>query len=101
MRDLDQDERMVALQSLDKESRLARDERRAGVVIEEVYCPLLVVAGTKDEQWSRARYEGLRLPAASMDSKGASHWGLVLNRRVLARLVPEVHSWVKAKVTTP
>ena len=40
MPDLDRDERTMALKSLCRESRLARDERRAGIVIESLPCPL-------------------------------------------------------------
>jgi hypothetical protein len=29
-----------------------------------------------------------------MSIDGASHWGLVLNRRVLTKLVPRVVAWV-------
>ena len=95
MHDLDVDERAVALASLADDSRLARDERRAGVVVRSLPCPLLIVTGTADAQWPRSSYDGLWLAADYMEAEGASHWGLVLNRRVLATLVPRVASWVE------
>ena len=94
MPDLDHDERRMALASLGRESRLARDERAAGVVVERLPCPLLVVTGTEDEQWPRSRYAAMHLQADWMDAAGASHWGLVLNRRALTHLVPAVTAWI-------
>ena len=95
MPDLDDDERVVALASLADDSRLARDERRAGVVVRSLPCPLLIVTGTADAQWPRSSYDGLWLAGDYMEAEGASHWGLVLNRRVLATLVPRIVSWVE------
>lgn len=98
MHDLDREERVVALESLSLESRLARDERTAGIVIERLDCPLAVVTGASDAQWPRARYDGLHLPRTHIEIPGASHWGLVLNRRVLPELVSAVVHWL-AKAT--
>ena len=95
MPDLNRDERAVALASLADDSRLARDERRAGVVIASLPCPLLIVTGTADTQWPRSSYDGLWLAADHIEAEGASHWGLVLNRRVLATLVPRITAWVE------
>ena len=100
MPDLDADERAVALASLADDSRLARDERRAGVVVRSLPCPLLIVTGTADAQWPRSSYDGLWLAADYMEAEGASHWGLVLNRRVLSALVPRVTAWVAAQGST-
>lgn len=96
MPDLDREERVVALSSLCSESRYARDERARGVVIESLSCPLLIATGTADAQWPRSRYEDLHLPAGHISVEGASHWGLVLNRRALTTLVPEVINWLDA-----
>ena len=93
MHDLDLAERQVALASLSRESRLARDERRAGVVIESLPCPLLIVTGTADASWPRERYDSLWLNAEHLSVEGASHWGLVLNRRALTTAVPAVTGW--------
>jgi hypothetical protein len=86
--------RQVALASLGKESRYARDERQRGIVIESLPCPLLIVTGADDRQWPRERYRDLWLPADELTVDGASHWGLVLNRRALADLVPAVLAWL-------
>ncbi|MHB8375525.1 MAG: alpha/beta hydrolase [Dehalococcoidia bacterium] len=93
MPDLDREERAIALASLSRESRYARDERAAGVVVGSLPCPLLIVTGTGDALWPRSRYGGLHLDAQHVSVDGASHWGLVLNRRVLRTLVPEVVAW--------
>jgi len=95
MPDLDLEERKVALSSLSRESRLARDERRRGIVIEALPCPLLIVTGTLDEQWPNHRYDDLWLRADRLSVEGASHWGLVLNKRALAKAIPEVLNWIE------
>jgi pimeloyl-ACP methyl ester carboxylesterase len=51
MPDLDREERSIALASLGRESRLARDERAAGIVIASLPCPLFFVTGTADSRW--------------------------------------------------
>jgi pimeloyl-ACP methyl ester carboxylesterase len=94
MPDLDRDERLIALSSLGKESRLARDERQAGIVIESTPCPCLIVTGTADTQWPRERYQKLWLKADYLSVEGASHWGLVLNRRALETMIPAVLRWL-------
>jgi hypothetical protein len=38
---------------------MARDERKAGIVIAAAPCPMLVVTGTADTQWPRQRYDDL------------------------------------------
>ncbi len=96
MPDLDTQERLVALGSASPESRTARDERRAGVVIPSLPCPLLVVTGSADRNWPRSAYDGMALPADYMEAAGASHWGLVLNRRVLPDLSGRVSDWLIA-----
>ena len=95
MLDLDREERRVALDSLGCESRYARDERKAGIVIESLNSPLLVVTGTEDQDWPRERYNELQLDADHLSVDGASHWGLVLSRRALHKLVPEVLRWLE------
>lgn len=98
MPDLDIEERIVALAASSEESRYARDERAAGIVVESLPCPLLIVTSTADTQWPRSCYEGLHLPATQthLSVEGASHWGLVLNRRTLASLVPDVVGWIES-----
>jgi len=99
MPDLDLEERAIALASLSRESRLARDERRRGIVIEALPCPLLVVTGTADNQWPSQRYDNLWLRADRLSVAGASHWGLVLNRRTLAQAITAVLSWIDKYMT--
>lgn len=96
MPDLDIEERSIALASLSPESRTARDDRKAGIVIEALPCPLLVVTGSEDRDWPRSAYDGMRLPADYIDVGDASHWGLVLNRRVLPHLADRVTDWLQA-----
>jgi pimeloyl-ACP methyl ester carboxylesterase len=95
MPDLDRGERILALSSLCRESRYARDERARGVVIQSLPCPLLIVTGTADAQWPGSRYDNLHLPAEHFSVEGASHWGLVLSGRALATLIPRVISWME------
>jgi pimeloyl-ACP methyl ester carboxylesterase len=95
MPDLDREERLVALASLGKESRYARGERAAGIIVPPLACPLLVVCSEADRQWPPSRYADFALPAERMTLTDASHWGLVLSRRVLATLVPDVTAWIE------
>lgn len=99
MPDLDREERLMALASLGRESRLARDERQRGIVIEALPCPLLIVTGTRDRAWPRERYHNLWLPADYLSVKGASHWGLVLQRGALSLTIPAVLRWIAQHTT--
>lgn len=94
MPDLGREGRTIALASLGRESRRARDERQRGIVIESLPCPLLIVTGTTDRQWPTERYADLWLPADRLSIEGASHWGLVLNRRALGEAIPAILQWI-------
>jgi pimeloyl-ACP methyl ester carboxylesterase len=94
MPDLDREERIVALDSLGRESRLARDERKRGIVIESLPCPVLIVTGTRDRAWPRQRYDELWIQADYLSVEGASHWGLVLSRRALSSVLLDVVGWL-------
>jgi pimeloyl-ACP methyl ester carboxylesterase len=94
MPDLDLEERRIALASLGRESRLARDERSAGIAIAPPGAPCLVVTGGADESWPRHRYQDFPLAADFIAIEGVSHWGLVLNRRALPGLVSAVVGWL-------
>jgi hypothetical protein len=94
MPDLDREERLIALGSLCVDSRPARDERKAGVVV-RLDCPLLIVASTADSHFLPERYHDLPLEKDQIVVERASHWGLVLNRRVLPRLVSAVADWIQ------
>ena len=98
MPDLNEEERSVALGSLSQESRTARDERKAGIVIESMRCPLLVVTGSEDKVFPQSEYTDVGLEADYMEAEGASHWGLVLNRRILPGLARSVTEWLDEKV---
>ena len=103
MPDLDAAERAVALSSLCRESRLARDERKAGIVIGALACPVLLVSGSADGAWSREWHGrwphknlGDALSAAEAHSlDGASHWGLILSKRVVERTAVAVLRWLE------
>ena len=88
-------ERGIALASLGLESRLARDDRKAGIVLTTLPCPALVVASTGDASFPPPAYADLSVPAERLVVEGASHWGLVLNRRLVATLVPRVTAWLE------
>jgi len=94
MPDLEREERKIALASLGRESRLARDERKRGVVIESLSCPLLIVTGSADRQFPTSTYDGLWLAHDHVEVDGASHWGLVLSQRALGTVVDEVVGWL-------
>ena len=101
MPDLDGEERRLALASLGQESRRARDERQAGVVLPGLPCPALVVASTGDQTFPPTVYAALAVPAETLLVEGTSHWGLVLNRRQLATLVPAVLDWISRATRGP
>ena len=94
MPDLDMEERSIALESASRESRTARDDRKAGIVIPSLPCPLLVVTGSEDRNWPRSAYACMHLPAEYLESPGSSHWGLVLNRRLLPKIASRVSNWL-------
>jgi pimeloyl-ACP methyl ester carboxylesterase len=94
MPDLDREERAIALAALCRESRYARDERGRGIVVGKPRCPTLLVTGSLDAQWPRERYTNVWAFDAEMMAEDASHWGLVLNRRVLETVIPCVSDWL-------
>jgi pimeloyl-ACP methyl ester carboxylesterase len=94
MPDLDIEERKIALATLGPESRLTRDERKRGIVIDSVPCPTLVVVGTGPDGQARRGFGAQWLDSDALVVDGVSHWGLVLNRRVLGKLVDDVVGWL-------
>jgi pimeloyl-ACP methyl ester carboxylesterase len=100
--DLDQEERGRAMASLCKESRWARDERKAGVLINRLPCPSMVVADPSRpdyrERYKAVRREGARLGIEFFDTPTTGHWDLVLNRRNLAVLIPRVLAWLDQRL---
>ena len=101
MEDLDIEERRIALASLALESRFARDDRKAGIVVTSLPCPALVVASTGDATFPPRAYADLSVPAERLVVDGATHWGLVLNRRRLATLIPTVVTWLERACDGP
>ncbi len=95
MSDLVREERLIALSSLSRESRMARDQRRRGIVLGALPCPLLLVTGSRDREWPAQRYDDLALPADRLTMQGATHWGLVLNRLAIGHAAPEVIAWLE------
>ena len=94
MPDLDIEERKIALASLGPESQHARDERKRGIVLKSMPCPLLIAIGDEstkifDAEW----FEADRLVI-----EGSSHWGLVLSRGVLRTLIPDVLEWIDGNI---
>jgi pimeloyl-ACP methyl ester carboxylesterase len=95
MPDLDREEPLIALASLGRESRPAKDERTAGIAIASIPCPLLLVTGTVERAWPVERYRDLWLKRDNVSVESASHWGLVLNRRALGTMIPAVLGWIE------
>jgi pimeloyl-ACP methyl ester carboxylesterase len=98
MPDLDAEEVGIALASLGPESAFARQERRRGV-----WFPprgfegrVLVAAGERDESFppQACRRVARFLGGEYLEMPGASHWGLVLNRRALDAVWPAVVAWL-------
>jgi pimeloyl-ACP methyl ester carboxylesterase len=98
MPDLDAEEVRVALASLGPESAYARQERRRGIW----FAPrgfagaVMVAAGARDESFPPplCRRVARFLGADYLELAGASHWGLVLNRRALDAAWPAVLAWL-------
>lgn len=98
MPDLDAEEVAVALASLGSESAFARQERRCGIWFHPrgFTGGVLVAAGERDELLPPAacRRVARFLNAAYLELRGASHWGLVLNRRAIDAAWPALLAWL-------
>jgi pimeloyl-ACP methyl ester carboxylesterase len=98
MPDLEPEEIGVALTSLGPESAFARQERRRGVWFPPrgVTDAILVAAGERDESFPprACRRVARFLGAEYVELPGASHWGLVLNRRALDAAWPAIAAWL-------
>jgi len=99
MPDLDPEEIGIALASLGPESTFARQERRRGVWFDPrgVTGSVLVAAGERDESFPphACRRVARFLNAEYVELPGASHWGLVLNRRALDVAWPAIVAWLE------
>jgi pimeloyl-ACP methyl ester carboxylesterase len=98
MPDLDPEEIGTALASLGPESAFARQERRCGIWFDPrgFAGAVLIAAGERDESFppSACRRVARFLAAEYLELPGASHWGLVLNRRALDAAWPAIVAWL-------
>ncbi len=95
MPDLDFEERAIVVRSLCRESQMALDEQsRRRVAIKSIPCPTLIVQGTVGYGPDRESYEDLWFKIDRLAIEGASHWGLVLNRRVLPEAIARILIWL-------
>ena len=70
-----------------------------GILIEEMPCPMLEILGGLDDYYpTEPSYHGIGLAAEQFFVEDSSHWGLVLNRRVHAKLLPQVLDWLGCNV---
>ena len=97
MRDLEAEERAVGVAALDKDSRYARDQRGRGVVVTALACPFLLITGAQDRYFPASSYADLWLPCERLTME-AGHWGLPLNRRAIAGVLPGVTQWLEHHV---
>jgi pimeloyl-ACP methyl ester carboxylesterase len=98
MPDLNSEEVGIALASLGSESAFARQERRRGVWFPPrgFMGSVLVAGGERDESFPprACRRVARFLNADYVELPGASHWGLVLNRRALDAAWPAIAAWL-------
>lgn len=101
MDDLTRQERSHAKGCLCAESLLVPGERRRGIPISRMPCPLLEIIGGLDAYYpTEPSYHGIGLADRQILAEEASHWGLVLNGRVLPGLLVQVLAWLEASVGT-
>lgn len=99
MPDLTYEERCIAQSSLCDESLLMRSQRMRGILIEGMPCPMLEILGGLDDYYpTEPSYHGVGLAGDRIFVEDSSHWGLVLSRRVHAKLLPQVLNWVDGNV---
>lgn len=96
MPELDHDERKIAVAWLGPESRLARDERARGIVLNELARPVFLVIGCADTQWPEERYAEFPISHDRLLVPNASHWGLVLNREAVSFAATAVTDWLSS-----
>ncbi|HVQ76523.1 MAG TPA: alpha/beta hydrolase, partial [Candidatus Binatia bacterium] len=98
MPDLDPEEIRLALASLGSESAFARQERRCGVWFPPrgFTGSVMIGAAERDERFPPplCRRVARFLNAPYVEFPGASHWGLVLNRRALDAAWPAIIAWL-------
>lgn len=99
MPDLTTEECRIAQSSLSSESLLMASERRRGILIEQMPCSMLEILGGFDDYYpTEPSYHGIGMANHQIFVSESSHWGLMLNRRVLPELVPQVLVWLDENV---
>ncbi len=101
MPDLTTEERRIAQSSLCSESELMGSERRRGILIEQMPCPMLEILGGLDNYYpTEPSYHDIGMANRQIHVRESSHWGLMLNRRVLTTLLPQVLDWLDENACT-
>ena len=99
MPDLTTEERQIAQSSLCGESLFMRSQRMRGILIKRMPCPMLeILGGLDDYHPTEPSYHGVGLAGDQVFVPDSSHWGLVLSRRVQAKLLPQVLDWLNRNV---
>ena len=99
MPDLTLEERRIGQSSLCSESTLVASQRRRGIIIERMPCPMLEIMGGLDDYYpTEPSYYGVGLADDRIIVPDSSHWGLALSRRVLAELIPKVLDWLEGNL---
>ena len=99
--DLDDAERAAAIASQGPESLLARSDRKAGIEVPSMPCPLLVLTGGADTSWGRDKLADFWLPADYIEADGVTHYGLLFSRPAVAEQAPRVAAWLEATLEGP
>jgi pimeloyl-ACP methyl ester carboxylesterase len=93
MPDLDYSERVLALSTLAQESLHARDERHAGILVDDPACPLLLIAARAD--YAQENYGAFPIRHELQVVPGVSHWGLVMNEEAVESIARLVLRWLQ------
>ena len=80
---LAEEKRLIALESASHESRTAWDDRKTGIVITSLPCPLLEGTGSEGGNRARSVHMVMYVLVEYLESRGSSNRNLVLSRHVL------------------
>ena len=98
MPDLTTEERSLAQQWLTKESRVVGQERSRGILVKAVPCPVLEIVGGYNNYYpTEPSYYSTGIADRQIYVQEASHWGLMLNKRIVPWLLDEVVGWLDTK----
>jgi len=99
MPDLTTAERRIAQSSLSNESELMGSERRRGIPIDDMPCPMLEILGGLDDYYpTEPSYFGIGMASHQVLVPESSHWGLMLNHGTLPSLLSQVLDWLDGNV---